>query len=267
MGESPLESQAIKAALSADWEQAISINKQIVKSDPENLEAHNRLGRAYSEIGQLEKAKSSYRAVLRHNPYNSIALKNVERLKVANGKSKITGSTTLDPDLFMEEPGKTKVLELGDLAKPNVLASLHTGDVVKFEAEKSGIVFSDAARARLGSFEGELAERLAVFLKAGNIYEAHVKSVKPTELRVFMREIKRTPKYTNTASFPVTSSGFKPYVHESAIDIEEHEVITEPVDTVAAEAEVAKKIASVETLAEQELDTSQEPPPEDLDEA
>src|SRR5689334_20315625 len=95
-----LETQAVQAALSTDWPKAIELNKQILKLDDSNIESYNRIGRAYSESGDLEKARSSYRSVLRLDPYNSIALKNLERLKVASTAVKLTGGSVLNPDLF-----------------------------------------------------------------------------------------------------------------------------------------------------------------------
>lgn len=261
MTENPLETQATQAALEADWEKAITLNKEILKSEPENLGALNRLGRAYSEVGQLDKAKSSYREVLKHDPYNSIALKNLERLKAANGHaSKMTGSTALSPDLFLETPGKTKVLELGDLAKPEVLALLHTGDKVKIVPNESSVRFEDASGTRLGVYKGDLAAKLSEMLRSGNVYEAYVKSVKPTELRIFVRETARTPRFAGTPSFPITDNGFKPYVHEGV-------VANEPIEsgfesTAEATAEEAKpkpaKEASVEALAESESEEIKE---------
>jgi hypothetical protein len=254
-----LETQAIQAALNTEWGKAIDLNKQILKLDDSNAESLNRLGRAYSEYGQVDKARSHYRSVLKLDPYNSIALKNLERLKAINGNgTKITGSTTLSPDLFMEEPGKTKVLEVTNLARPDVLAQLHTADRITLEPSKHEVIFKDSAGHKLGSYEGDLAEKLLTLLKGGNIYDAYVKSVKLSELKIFVREVKRATKFTNIQSFPTIDNGFKPYVHEGAIDSQPHEVEVEPSDTAATEAAAAKKIASVESLAEQELGSSHE---------
>jgi hypothetical protein len=257
MEDSPLETEATQAALEADWEKAISLNKDILKHEPQNLGAFNRLGRAYSEIGEIERAKASYREVLKHDPYNSIALKNLERLKVANGRGvKITGSMTLSPDLFLESPGKTKVLGLVDLAKPETLAALHTGDQVKINTAEGYVRIEDAAGTRLGAFQGELGSKLAEMLKAGSVYEAYVKSVKPEELSIFVREVRRAPKFAGTPSFPVEGNDFRPYVHEGSIETlvkENHEEIEGEAET-SDEKPAPKAAPSVEALAEAEGD-------------
>lgn len=252
-----LESQAVQAALSTNWEKAIDLNKQILKTDDRNIESFNRLGRAYSESGELDKARSSYRSVLRIDPYNSIALKNLERLKAAGTGTKLNGGGILNPDLFMEEPGKTRVIEATELTKPEVLAALHTADRVTLESSGDSVSFKDPGGRKLGVYQGDLAAKLSSLLKAGNLYEAYVKSVKPTELKIFVREIKRAAKFANVPSFPTVDNGFKPYIHEGAVDTPPPNVELEHSDTTATEAAVAKKINSVESLAEQELERHQ----------
>lgn len=250
MPEEDLNSRAIQAALEADWESAITYNKESLKENPEELEALNRLGRAYSEIGQLEKAKASYREVLKHDPYNSIALKNLERLKAAHGKSKLTGSTTLSPDIFLESPGKTKVLDLGNLAKPGILAALHTGDRVEIGASDGEIYFEDASGVKLGVYQGSLAAKLSEMVRSGNVYEACVKSVKPTELRIFVREVQRAPKFAGSPSFPIEATTFRPYVHEVAVN---SDPIVQDGDEASTETESKpKKAPAAESLAENE---------------
>lgn len=249
-----LETQAVQAALASEWTKAIELNRQILKLDERNTESYNRLGRSYSEQGDLEKARSSYRSVLHIDPYNSIALKNLERLKLANGTTKASSGSVLNPDLFMEEPGKTKVLEATELAEPMILASLHSADQVTIEASSQEISFKSSSGRKLGTYKGELADKLSTLLKAGNIYEAYVKSIKPTELKIFVREIKRAAKFQNIPSFPTTDNGFRPYVHEGTVDVPPPNVEMEHTDTSATEAAVAKKLNSVESLAEQELD-------------
>lgn len=260
--DTSLESQATQAALEANWESAISLNKIIVKTEPENLGAWNRLGRAYSEVGQLERAKSAYREVLRRDPYNSIALKNLDRLKVAGAKGvKITGSSVLDPDLFLETPGKTKVLELEGLAQPEVLAALHTGDKVKILPLESAVKFEDAGRNKLGVYQGELAGKLAEMLRAGSVYDACVKSVESNGLKIFVREVGRAPKFAGVASFPVQDNGFKPYVHEGAVSSDPiiHDGQEEVTSVEEPEpGEVIKKTPSVETLAEAEAEETEQ---------
>src|SRR5437879_13363610 len=50
--------QATAAALEADWPRAAELNQKLVEASPEDLEARNRLGRAFIELGRLDEAKA-----------------------------------------------------------------------------------------------------------------------------------------------------------------------------------------------------------------
>ena len=48
--------QAITLAMQGQWREAIAINKDIVEGFPNDIEAYNRLGRAYMELGEYSLA-------------------------------------------------------------------------------------------------------------------------------------------------------------------------------------------------------------------
>jgi len=52
-----LAQKAIAAAVKANWKDAIDLNKQILKDDPKDVDALNRLARAFSEMGEIIKAQ------------------------------------------------------------------------------------------------------------------------------------------------------------------------------------------------------------------
>ena len=76
-----LAQEAISLALSGDWKKASEINQEILKSDPENIDALNRLSRAEAEQGNLLKARRFSQRVLKIDPFNSIAQKSLEKRK------------------------------------------------------------------------------------------------------------------------------------------------------------------------------------------
>ena len=51
---------AIKQAGTSQWEEAVLTNKNILQLFPSEPEAYNRLGKAYSELGQYAEARSAY---------------------------------------------------------------------------------------------------------------------------------------------------------------------------------------------------------------
>ena len=60
-----LQDQAIQAALEADWNRALELNKSIVDGAPDDIDARMRMGRALLEIGRVDEARDAYAEVLR----------------------------------------------------------------------------------------------------------------------------------------------------------------------------------------------------------
>lgn len=71
---------AVRLAQEGQWEDAVTTNKNILNIFPQESDALNRLGKAYTELGQYADARQAYSQTLKHNPFNSIAKKNLERL-------------------------------------------------------------------------------------------------------------------------------------------------------------------------------------------
>src|SRR3990167_3655289 len=101
---SSISHQAIDAALDSKWELALKLNKQIIKLDPQNIDALNRLAKAQIELGKINLAKKYYSEVLKIDPYNPIALKNLKIMKSfkANGQNCMPSiQGRLSPSLFL----------------------------------------------------------------------------------------------------------------------------------------------------------------------
>ena len=56
--------------------------KAIIENFPNDVDAHNRLGKAYMEMGEYAKAKEAYEKALQLDQYNTIAKKNLQRLDI-----------------------------------------------------------------------------------------------------------------------------------------------------------------------------------------
>ena len=85
---SSLTHLAIDAALDCRWVEALKLNKQIIKLDPQNVDALNRQARVYMEMGKNNLAKKYYSEAVKIDPYNPIALKNLKIIKSFKGKFK-----------------------------------------------------------------------------------------------------------------------------------------------------------------------------------
>ena len=198
---------AINAAIENDWKCAIDLNKKILNSNPQDLDAQNRLGRAYLETGNLDKAKKTYQKVLKIDPYNVIAQKNLKRLAKVKGNCKShannrpNGNHLFDNHVFLAEPGKTKLISLVKLTTPTVLSSLCCGDEVFLNPKKHSVSVFDVAGQYLGALPDDLSHQIISLLAGGNKYQAYVKKIASNALQVFIREVFRSKKFANQPSF------------------------------------------------------------------
>lgn len=210
---SSLKRQAINAALSYNWEEAVFLNKQIIKEYPEDTDCLNRLARAFFELGKYPQAKKVYQSVLKIDPYNSIAQKNLKRVSsfkkaAPNGKS--NGHAEKDPNftkvmlspaLFVEEPGITTVINLTRLAEPQKLSILSPGLIVNLNLKNRRICVADMDDNYLGSLPDDMSHHLLKLMGGGNKYQALIKSVKSNALSIIVRETFRSKKFRNQPSF------------------------------------------------------------------
>lgn len=223
-----LPNQAIQTALQGNWEEAIVLNKSLIAENPQDIDALNRLALAYTILGKLKEAKSTYLKVTHVDPLNPIALRNLKKLK--ENKFSATGSTANSHinNKFLEEPGKTKVVELVNIAQPKIVESLRTGQSLELSIKRLKIFALEGAQY-IGVLPDDIARRLIKFMKNGCKYEAYVKSATQHKVTVFIKEIKKTTKYHDQPSF--TSITDSPLVLEKAervakghaVDSEEHE--------------------------------------------
>lgn len=202
-----LEDRAVLAALSCQWEKAIQINKEILRSFPNNTNTLNRLARAWAEQGKVKTAQNLYKKVLAIDPYNQIAIKNIRLLKETKpskkgGQPKAGGESL---PIFLEEPGKTKIVKLVRLAGPPVLALIRPGQEVTLVPKTHTVSVYSHQNDYLGCLPDDLSRKLKEYTKAGNRYLAYVKSVGLGGCEIFIKEVFRGEKLKNLSSFPVSS--------------------------------------------------------------
>lgn len=225
-----LSSQAIKAALCADWQKAVDINNQILKNDCQNVDCLNRLGKAYLELGEYKKAAAAFRKVLKIDKYNPIAQKNLARAlsaptikKKASNKPSKTATTRpntsnrplQNPALdFLEEPGKTKLVSLVNLGSTRILLKQKQADQVFLILKRRTVMVEDAEGNYLGSLPDDLSHRLYMLIKHGNKYCALIKSASKNCLVIFIREIFRAKKLADTPSFAANIEDYFSYIRD-----------------------------------------------------
>jgi len=197
---------AVKQAQEGQWEEAVTTNKNILNIFPQESDALNRLGKAYTELGQYANARQAYSQTLKHNPLNSIAKKNLERL---DSLQTVPVSATpasldrIDPRAFIEETGKTGVTELFNLAPTAVLARVSYGDRVNLQVNGHRLLVQNAAGEGIGQVEPRLANRLISYIEGGNRYGAAILAVavEQNRIRMIIREEYQHPSMFGKVSF------------------------------------------------------------------
>lgn len=206
-----LSHQAIHQALSQEWNEAIVTNEAILKENDSDVDTLNRLAYAFIKVGKIEKAKKIYRKIFTLDRYNYIAQKNLEKINSLSKTSKklLNGSThnnnLLSTSLFIEEPGRTKTLNLINLAPVSTLSNIGIGDEVLLFPKKHSIEIRLANKTYLGALPDDIAFRLLKFLKAGNTYYSCIKNVQKKFVSIFIREIKRGKRFASQSTFLPTT--------------------------------------------------------------
>ncbi len=212
---------AIQQALASQWEEAVITNKNILNLFPHEPDAYNRLGKAYSELGQYAEARQAYSQTLKYSPNNTIAKKNLDRLSLLQEEPVLihTGAERIDPRLFIEETGKTGTTELINIAPTSVLAKVGVGDKVQLHVSGHTLIVRNAAGEDIGQIEPRLANRLINFMEGGNRYAAAILGMENGQVRLIIREEYQHPGMFGKVSFPSQGGGdmIRAYIKDSML--------------------------------------------------
>ena len=199
----PSKNLAIQTALAGDWQNATSINKALLNDNPKDIEALNRLAFAFTFLGKIKQAKATYKKVLELDSLNPIAIRNMKRLADTKTLGKIfkKQSVTYVRNTFLEETGKTKIIELVNLAQPRITASLRVGQPLIISIKRLKIFIQDLDKQYVGVLPDDMGKRLIKFIKGGNQYETYVRSANNHVVLIFIKEVKRATRFKNQPSF------------------------------------------------------------------
>lgn len=204
----PLESKAIQAALNGNWREAIELNLEIIELAPKNLASLNRLGTAYLKISEASSARKTFKKVLKINPNNLIAIKNLSNIK-HQPQSRTNQSSTKIVS-FVEEPGISKIIPLMKPGSPQTIAGLTVGQTVTLKPSTRRIkVFSEDTKEYLGRLPDDISPTLSKLIKLGYKYQTFIKSTNPKYPKVFIQETKRSKRLNDVPSFPLKNGSKK----------------------------------------------------------
>jgi tetratricopeptide (TPR) repeat protein len=181
---SALAQEAINSALAGNWLKAIDDNLKILKITPTDVDALNRIARAYAETGDLVKAERSTKKVLKIDPINPIANRCTGKWK---SYTKQNHTTTISPDVFIENLARTKIINLINLGDSKNLLSLDCGNIVKLNASEHRISVSSRDDKYIGRFPDDLASRYIKLMKT-ETYDAVIKSIDKTQAKILIKQ-------------------------------------------------------------------------------
>ncbi len=227
-----LPEKAIALAMQNRWSEAADINRKLIELYPNDADAYNRLGKALLEMGRYRDALSTYQKAVELDPNNIIAKKNVDRLvhladkepaairpiretRSANGESE-----RINPNIFIEETGKTGLTTLLHLGEPAVLLKLTAGDRAELKVNGKMLEVYDEEGQFVGSVEPKLAKRLIELLEGGNRYAAAVTTASEKSITLIIRETYQHPSQRGKFSFPpkaLPAGTYRPYMREGAL--------------------------------------------------
>jgi tetratricopeptide (TPR) repeat protein len=198
----------------------VAANKEIIESFPNDVDAYNRLGKAYIELGEYALAKEAYTRAVELDSYNIIAHKNLRRLSYL-GEAAVSLQADSDkakPEHFIEETGKAGVVNLYRLAPREVLAKIVAGDRVYLKINDSALAVENGRGEYLGQVEPRHAQRLIKLIGGGNKYAAAIVSSAEDRVAVIIREVYQDPSQVGQLSFPPKGGeGLHPYLNEKML--------------------------------------------------
>lgn len=229
-----LPERAIALAMQNRWSEAADVNRKIIELYPNDADAYNRLGKALMEMGSYRDALTTYQRAIELDPNNIIAKKNVERLVHLADKVPATRSTAarpqsaaavvqterINPNIFIEETGKTGLTNLINLGEADVLLKLTAGDRVELRPNGNNLEVYDETGQYVGAVETRLAKRLSGLMEGGNRYTAAVTTVSDRSITIIIRETYQHPTQRGKLSFPpkaLPTGAYRPYMREGAL--------------------------------------------------
>jgi len=196
--------RAITLAMQGQWREAIAVNQSIIEMFPDDVDACNRLGRAYMELGEYSRAEEAYHRAAEIDPYNTIAKKNLQRLSHLGQTttSSEIDSHALEPQQFIEEVGKAGIIQLYHLAPPATLAKIVAGERVNLRINGPELTVESRRGEYLGHIENRYSQRLIRLMEGGNQYKASVINSSENLVSVIIREVYQHPSQAGRLSFP-----------------------------------------------------------------
>lgn len=206
----------MEAALKGEWEEAIELNQILLEKDPKDLKARLRLGKAYMQTKDFSRAITLFNEVLKVDPINTIAKRNLEDAK----SKKISNGNThhnINQHSLIKEPGTTVELRLKLDSARLTGADINPGEVLSYKILKLRLdvirnnkiiatVKDKDLITKLNKMLEDNIETMAVSFKEG----------KDKDITIIIK--------TSKAIFKAEKQELRPYVKKGSIDEPELEL-------------------------------------------
>ncbi len=213
---------AIAHALARRWDLAAEENRGLLEDDPADVEAANRLGKALTELGDMNGAIGAYEQAIKIDATNAIARKNLARLEeqrkskrptrtAPKARASAASSTTrprrvdvatesLRTAPLIEDFGKAADLTL-QRVNARASALVGTGDPAELELTSSGVAVKGPGGVILGHIDPRTGLRLKRMIEGGNKYSVVILRATDGQVEVHVRETAKHPSLVGQASF------------------------------------------------------------------
>lgn len=203
---SKLRNQAINAAKVSNWQVAAEANEQILQQTPNDVSTLNRLGLAYLQLNEKKKAKECFQQALSLDKTNNIAKRQLERIS----SKQAAVAPAFHREYFIEEPGRTKIVELHRLAGKQIVDMLSVGQLCNLVLKKRYISIETEDGVYIGALPEDISFRLSKLISDGNTYSCRVHTVTAKTLTVYLKELSRSKKNQDVHSFPMSKNMASP---------------------------------------------------------
>lgn len=218
---SALTKKAIEASLKGCWKEAIYLNLAILEKLPNNIDAKNRLGRAYLQTKEFNKAKKIFKEVLEVDPINAVALKNLKLAK--EERHDRNGNTAVDPKSLIKEPGTTASVNMEITAKRISADSFAPAEALEVKVYKNKTDFykkdSHGDYLLVSSLKGDIVNKMNKVKEQEGTLSANFVNGKDKSINILLR--------SSIPVFKGERQEVKPYIKPGSIDEPELEIPTE----------------------------------------
>lgn len=210
--------RAVDAALKCNWKEAIQLNNQILESYPKNLDAKIRLGRAYIQTKDFNKAKKIFKEVLSADPINPIALKNLEFAK--NKKVEKNGNGYLKTKSLLKEPGTTQEAKVVLKSNKSITGMFSAGEELFIKIKKKSVdVYKEnkGKKSLVGSIDADdIIRRLNCAINKKSIITSTYTRAKDKDIFILIK--------SSVPVFKADKVDIRPYLKKGAIEEPELEM-------------------------------------------